>query len=278
MSEADRILSNILSWAEREESIRVLILEGSRALSTPFDELADFDISVFTKSQESYTQDDLWLTAIGEVWVGVSDKYDWGSDTIPTRLIIFKDGVKVDFSFIDVHKLTELNAIDYHYYSYKVLLDKDRVSKQWPTQIERDSESNQPTEKDYMLVVKEFWFEAYHVAKYLKRGELWLVKFRDWETKQFLLKMIEWHAKSKQQWSYETQYMGKHMMNWADKSVWQELHHTFAHFDRDSSWECLIATMNLFRQIANEVAENLNCIYPAEIDRNITGFILKIRE
>ena len=47
-----------------------------------------------------------------------------------------------------------------------------------------------PAESEFRRVVEEFWLEAYHVAKYLARDELWLAKERDWATKRFLATMI----------------------------------------------------------------------------------------
>ena len=277
MGEAEHILTSIIRWATREEPIRAVILEGSRASQALFDELADFDVSVFTRTHEPYTQDDRWISTIGDVWVYISDKYDWGSETIPTRLVIFKDGIKVDFSFVGVHKLAELANTGEPNSGYEVLLDKDGCTDQLPKPVFRRRPNTPPTEKDFLGLVNEFWFEAYHVAKYLKREELWVVKSRDWTTKELLLKMIEWHAQAKHQWDYDTEYMGKHMKSWADESVWQALYRIFARFDRDDSWNGLLASVDLFRQLATEVAERLGFVYPGEVDRNIVGFMRKIK-
>jgi len=35
-----------------------------------------------------------------------------------------------------------------------------------------------PADAEFRRVVDEFWFEAYHVAKYLARDELWRTKLR----------------------------------------------------------------------------------------------------
>ncbi len=135
-----------------------------------------------------------------------------------------------------------------------------------------------PTEKDFVHLVREFWFEAYHVAKYLKRDELWLVKFRDWTTKELLLRMIEWHEQARHRWDYDTQYMDKHLRSWADASIWEALHRAFACFDSTDSWNGLLATMNLFRQLAIETSELAGFPYPQDVDQDITGFILRLKE
>jgi hypothetical protein len=40
----------------------------------------------------------------------------------------------------------------------------------------------------------------------------------------------------------------------------------------------LLASMELFRRLAKETAEALEFVYPDEVDRNITGFILTLKD
>jgi aminoglycoside 6-adenylyltransferase len=64
----DDILSRIVSWAEREDPVRALVLEGSRAEKGQVDELADYDVNMFITDPGPYTQDDRWISAIADVW------------------------------------------------------------------------------------------------------------------------------------------------------------------------------------------------------------------
>jgi len=160
---------------------------------------------------------------------------------------------------------------------YLILLDKDNITmdiRESPFQKRRQ---NLPDDKEFQRLVSEFWFEAYHVAKYLKRNELWLVKFRDWAAKELLLKMIEWNARAKHGGEIDTCFMGKNMQAWVDSETWQALHATFGHFNRQDSWNALLATMDLFRRLATETADLLHFTCPQEIDRNLTGFILNLK-
>lgn len=278
MNVADKILSQVIEWAKREEPIRALILIGSRARNNSTDELADFDISVFTETDDPYIQSDQWLSRIGKVWLYIPEKFDRKDEIIPTRLVIFEDGVKVDFAFFGTHVLDELINSDELNTGYRVLLDKDGITERLKPPSFGKLKHNKPTEKEFVSLINEFWFEAYYVAKYLKRDELWLVKFTDWNTKEFLLKMIEWHEQSKYNWDYETYYMGKGMKSWVSPVTWESLHQAFAHFDSGDGWSSLLATMNLFRRLAKETAEMLEFLYPQEVDRHIAGFIVKIGE
>ena len=181
--------------------------------------------------------------------------------------------VKVDFA---LYPTAMFSTIEWDR-SYKVMLDKDSLATN-PKIVADGVRHNPPTETEVVNVIREFWFEAYHVAKYLKRDELWLVKSRDWATKELLLKMIEWHAQANHRWAYDTKYMGKHLKVWADAGTWEALHRAFAHFDSADSWRGLLATMNLFRQLAIETSEVLGFTYPQDVDQKITGFIVRLQE
>jgi aminoglycoside 6-adenylyltransferase len=130
-------------------------------------------------------------------WLSMPEQYGEANEVVPTRLVIFEHGIKVDFAFYTLALLPKMRWSG----SYRVLLDKEEISTHIKNAL-RD-EIRLPTEEEFATVCKEFWFEAYHVAKYLKRDELWLVKFRDWSAKTFLLRMIEWNEQGRHNWNYQ---------------------------------------------------------------------------
>jgi aminoglycoside 6-adenylyltransferase len=203
------------------------------------------------------------------VWVCVPDQYYVGEEIVPTRLVIYEGGVKVDFSFHTLSLVPKVRWIG----NYKVLLDKDGLAT---GMRQSDRKAAPPGEQDFVRLVDEFWFEAYHVAKYLKREELWLAKRRDGAVKELLLRMMEWHQKSRHGWDYDTQEEGKHLKDWFDPSLWSPLQDTFARFDSMDVWRGLSTTLSLFRQLARETADRLGFAYPQEVDANIGGFIASL--
>ncbi len=54
------ILTNVVEWARREDPVRALILEGSRAMPVEADNLSDYDVNMFITDPEPYTHDDSW--------------------------------------------------------------------------------------------------------------------------------------------------------------------------------------------------------------------------
>jgi aminoglycoside 6-adenylyltransferase len=270
MSPPETVFHRVLEWAEREEPVRAVVLVGSRAASGTIDELSDYDLAIFARTHESYLQDDHWLSSIGRAWVCIPDHYEMGSTVIPTRLVLFDPGVKVDFAFHPLSLLSDVTSGGAH----KVLLDKDGLARE---RSHRDREASAvPDEPAFVRLVHEFWFEAYHVAKYLHRGELWLVKSRDAATKALLLQMMEWHAWASHGPGYDTGWEGRGLERWVARPVWTDLHETFSGFDAEGSRRALYATIRLFRRLAQEAAERLGYAYPREVDDDIRGFIERV--
>ena len=131
-----------------------------------------------------------------------------------------------------------------------------------------------PDEAAFRGLVEEFWFEAYHVAKYLARNELWLAKCRDWSTKQLLMRMIGWHERYARGKTQHPHVDGTRAVTSED--TWSALLGTFAAAGPAESWLALSKTTALFRQLAHDTATALQVHYPVEVDRTLAGLIASV--
>jgi aminoglycoside 6-adenylyltransferase len=160
----DDILSRIVSWAEREDPVRALVLEGSRAEQGQVDELADYDVNMFITDPGPYTQDDRWISAIADVWVYIPEKVTHHGQVFATRLVIYQAGVKVDFILYSTEVLREFARSDplseQYDLGYRVLLDKDRVAADMPAPTLQAFRRGKPTGTTFLECVREFWFEV----------------------------------------------------------------------------------------------------------------------
>lgn len=179
------MLRKIINWAENSVAIQAALLVGSRGQDHNVDELSDYDISLFTDSPSEFIESDDWLTQFGDVWVVVHEVINWGSLVVSTRLVLFDEGIKVDFAFYPTRVLQQYRE------QYKVLVNK---SGELPPQ----ETCQEPTKEQYRKVVEEFWFEVYHVAKYKKRGDLFRADFRLAGLRvPFLEQMISWSERAR---------------------------------------------------------------------------------
>ena len=273
------MLEKIVEWGKKEDVVRTLILLGSRACQQPVDRFSDYDISVFCTADVSYTGSESWLAQFGNVLVCVKDKVVCKGKTFPSRLVIFEDGVKVDFSFLSldiVDQIAKSSSLpDDYNLGYKILLDKDgRAARMLPPQFE--IKAIKPSEQEFHEVVKEFWFEVYHIGVYLKRGDLWSVKFRSWTAHNLLLRMVKWHAEAENDWCCSSSPIGKRMCSWVNAELWNDLHGIFAHFDAEDSWKALFSTIELFRRITAETAQALRFSRMEDLNEKMMRFITKL--
>lgn len=277
-----QILDKIILWAQKEDSIRVLVLTGSMAGKGPTDEFSDYDIAIFTTDIEKYATNDSWIHNIEKVWVYEPYYLNINNKEYPTRLVVYKDGLQVDYAIFDMNHLEDLKKatvlpIEYNL-GYKILLDKDGLTKDMQLATYEYSYAEKPSQEEFDLVMRVFFFEMFKEAKALMREDLWHAKVRDWSVKKRLLKMIEWHEKVKHGWNYDTNYDAKRMRFWVSPETWRIIHETFSHLDSTDSWNKLLNTLDVFHKLSVDVASSLKLNYPHEMVKNISDYIIKLRK
>ena len=107
------ILSKIIEWGRKSPEVRALILEGPRAERDKSDELSDYDVDVFTTKSRPFTEDNSWLSSIGDLWVCIPAVVEHNGKTFASRLVIFRNGVKADFILYPVSVLQEFAKVDH---------------------------------------------------------------------------------------------------------------------------------------------------------------------
>ncbi len=272
------MIDKLLNWAKQDPNLKALVLTGSRANDTN-DGLSDYDIALLVEEDCLYLRNDRWMSSIDQVWLYIPEKIRFKEKVFKTRLVIFKEGVNVDFTFISLKFLDQAIKGGAFPKDYRILLDKDGIGRKLKAEPYRESRIKKPSEKTYHRLVEEFWFEVYQIAKNLKRDDLWVVKYRDAYLKHHLvLKMIEWLEAVKHDWNNKTFPIGKRMKTWVTPSIWKAAHGIFPHFDNKDSWESLFHTLTFFRDLAIETAKKFNFTYPNEIDQSISGYVTSLKE
>lgn len=274
----DEVFRQVVRWIESQPQIRAAILVGSHAENRRTDELSDYDISLFCTEVSGLVESESWLENIAPVWVSIPEQFTFQGTVIPTRLAIFEGGHKVDFAFYPLEILdilTSSNKLpDEYNMGYKVLVDKDQLTSGIPNPTFAGFKTQRPSEKEFNDLVKEFWFEVYHVAKYLRRQDLWSVQFRlSGIHHNYLIKMICWNEASKHDWNYTTSSIGKRMHEWVGDNTWKALHQVFPHFEAVDSWNGLSKLMDLFVRLAREVASDLDYSYPTDMEKKIASYV-----
>lgn len=273
----EELLRRILAAAAADERIRAVVLTGSRARPGAADALSDLDVELIGDDTAPLAADEDWPTRFAPIIVQVADRTDGG----PTRLVIFAGGRKVDFSFKPRRFLAAITAAgtlpDLYERGYRVLLDKDGLTEGLPCATGTPRPQAPPTPEEFRATVEEFWFEAWHVGKYLARDDLWPAKFRDWATKELLLRMVEWDARTRRGWDHDTRHLGIGMAAWGNVEVWRRLHAAFGRFDAADAWSALAATTRLFGDLTRNVAAVLSYHTHDALERDVLALLADLR-
>jgi len=280
--EEKNLLEKIINWAGSEEVIRLALLTGSFADRSVKDELSDYDISFFCSDTQKLTECDTWVKDIDDVWVVIPEKYDLLKASISTKLVIFKGGKKVDFSFFSLQHLDKLEIEglpDAFNMGYEVLVDKGQLANKLPLPKFTGFRECRPSEAEFHSLIEEFWFEVHHVAKYLYRRDLWSVQFRlSGIFHNILIRMICWNEAAKHNWEHTTHANGKELEKWVGKETCNSIHKIFPHFDTEEGWQSLRELLQLFTKLSCETSQSLGYKKLTELETEISLFITKLED
>ena len=240
------------------------------------DEYSDLDVQVIATDVERFTEDDSWLDTIGDVWIRFPL-----FEAAPYRLVWFRDGIKVDFQFLSVAEVQTMAAggelTDEYRRGYQVILDKDGLFRRLPPSPRIFPQAPTPSPEQVRAAINEFWFEAIHVAQFIRRREYWVVKYRDWTMKENLLRMLEWHARASGAEPVNTWLLGRRIARWAEADAFSALSRIWAGWDAAQLWEALVLQLALFQRLSEEVSRAMGYPYEDAVFRDIEAYIGRLR-
>ncbi|MBN1161517.1 MAG: aminoglycoside 6-adenylyltransferase [Dehalococcoidales bacterium] len=282
-SDEKAVISSILSWAESKPDIRAVILTSSRAKpDEKLDEFSDYDVIITAKDIKPYL-DDKWLGDFGKVLVVYRDPVEvrFGFERF-IRVTQYENGLKIDFTFWPVGLLKKVTSMkelpDYIDDGYKVLLDKDGLTRGMQAPSCRAFVPKPPTKAEYLQFVEEFFSNAPYAAKHIRRGDLFPLKgMLNFMRYEKLCRMLEWKVEIYHEWSLKQGQYGKGLQKYLDKDILRELKKTFDGEGDDVYWKELHNTIELFRKTAKEVGSKLGYAYPEDIDSRVIKYLEKVR-
>jgi aminoglycoside 6-adenylyltransferase len=265
----------VRAWAEARPDIRAILVVGSRARRDhPADEWSDLDLILFTTDIRLYARCMDWIGEIGDPWLCVPFGH---MDGVPEHLALFDGGHKIDFAFSpldELRSMVEGQALSEVYErGYAVMLDKDGLAARLPAPSFRSLPIDRPSEDIFLATIDAFWYHAAMVAKQIRRRELWVAKSVDNKMKEYVLIMMEWHARATHGWDHDTWQGGRFLAEWTDSQTRHTLPNLFGHYDAADGWWALLTTIGLFRRLASEIASHLGYTYPVRLDEEVTGYI-----
>ena len=271
------VLTQFCMWAQKNDLIRAAILTSSRVSpEREADFLSDYDMELYVADLEPFRKDDQWLNAFGPIMARwpLRPRSTFSEEWI-TRLVLFRDGVRIDFQISD-QKIIKPDAYEN---GYRILLDKDNLTAGLKAPTFSKYFIRKPSREEYDTLVHEFWWDAAYVPKYLWRDELPFAAsmmgqaVRD----KYLRTIIEWFIGLHHDWTVNTGLCGRWFKRYLDAETWSEFTSTFAGADIEENWQAFFKAVALFRKLARIVGGNLGYDYPVQLDQEMTDYYSRIR-
>lgn len=279
MRSEKEIFELILNFANDNEQIRAVILNGSRANpNAPRDLFQDYDIIYIVSSVDDFVQDRSWIHTFGElIMMQTPDEKVFPP---PDRdngcfafLMLFKDGNRIDLTFYPANKISDLRLES----TSLLLLDKDGMLEPLPPESDKDYIPTPPTEKEFQDCCNEFWWITTNVAKGLWRRELPYAKFMyDRPARDALTVMLSWYIGTQTGFSVDTGKFGKYFEKYLDQKRWKAFVQTYPDGEYAHIWKALFVMCDLFRETAIEVAVHFDFEYPYDDDRRVTDYLKRV--
>ncbi len=277
MRTEEEILVQFDGWARGNDLVRAAVLTSSRVdPKGTTDFLSDYDIELYVADIMPFQKDDEWLSAFGPIIVKwpLRPRSTFDEKWL-TRLVLFKDGVRIDFQITDQTTI-EPDAYDN---GYRVLIDKENLTSALQEPTFSKYIIKKPSRQEYEILVHEFWWDAISVPKCLWRDELPFAKymFDNVLRYSFLQKVVEWYIGLQNDWSVRTGICGKMFKHYLDVETWRDYESTCAGANVEENWRAFFKTIEFFRKLARAVGTGLGYDYPMELDEEVTQYCLRIR-
>jgi len=191
-------------------------------------------------------------------------------------LMLFKDGNRIDL------RIQTKEATLEGYLSDKLtvpLLDKDNILPVISPPTDIDYHVKKPTEPMFISCTNNFWWCLQNVAKGIWRDELPYAKqMFEYITRTNLDEMVSWWIGSRHNFKVSTGKMGKYFKKYLPASYWEMYEKTYSNNNYRDFWDSIFVTCDLFRILAEDVADHLLFTYPIDDDTNMTKFLKHVRE
>ncbi|MEJ9112294.1 aminoglycoside 6-adenylyltransferase [Bacillus paramobilis] len=274
------MLDLIMNTAKEDERIRAVIMNGSRVNpNVKRDCFQDYDIMYVVNDIQSFTSNHNWIHRFGEIMIVQMPEE---MSLIPADedgkfpyLMQFMDGNRIDLTLVPfdlINKFVGQDSLS------KLLLDKDNCIVEFPPASDKDYLIKKPTEKEFLDCCNEFWWCSTNVAKGLWREELSYAKgMLDGPMRDMFIVMLEWHIGMKTDFTVNAGKSGKYFEQYIEKDMWQHFKRTYSDAEYENIWESFFVMGNLFREVANEIANTYGYQYPQGDDDRVTSYLKHVK-
>jgi aminoglycoside 6-adenylyltransferase len=280
MRTEEQMFHLIVETARQDDRIRAVMLNGSRTNpNAPRDPFQDFDVVYVVTNVAPFVENEAWIDRFGErIMMQMPETIENpppSGDGSFVYLMQFADGNRIDLTLYPRDRLDDFEDDSLSL----VLLDKDGLFEPLPPASDRDYLPSPPTAKAFADCCNEFWWVSAYVAKGLWREEILYAKHMlNRFVRPQLMMVLTWYAGMETDFSQSPGKYGKYLEQILAPGLWQRLLRTYADADYDRTWDALFTMVDLFREVALQVAEQFGFDYAHGDDERMTAHLHHVRK
>ena len=264
MRNQKEILKLIINFANKQDSIHAVTLEGSRANpNIKKDRFCDYDISFFLDKQslQNFKDDkkDKWLKSFGNLLMlqkpesmelyPPSLKEGWFS-----YLCLFDDGIRIDFTLIP---LSDIGFYKENERLMRVLLDKDNAFNDALPASDCAFYIKPLSKQSFLDCCNEFYWLYACCVKDILRGEILLFNTHLQMMQESLLILLSWHIGIKQRnFNFSLGKAYKFLPNFLSAKESKKLYKCFKLGDIKQAKQTLKNIEKLFNTIGRKILDS----------------------
>lgn len=276
------VIQRVLRWAAAQSSTAAVVRTGSRAGRGPVDALSDHDLILFLDDPRLLEEEDGWFHEPGPVLVWIPETVEHLGRTVQTRLVLYEDRTRVDFTLSATEILDRLvgapSLPPWLDAGYEVLYDRDGRAAELPPPSGRAHVPTPPDLRRFEARVREFWWETTYVARNLAREAPLAARYSlDVVIRHDLLReMLEWYVQGEGEWATPPGAVGRGLPGRLEAEDRRELLAALADGGLPETRLALERTTALYGRLARTVARRLGFPYPERLERGVAAYLEEV--
>lgn len=277
MRSEKEMMELILQVAKEDERVRSVAMNGSRTNSNvPKDTFRDYDIVYLVSDLQSFLINPDWITVFGKRIIMQTPEdmamFPPGLGGRFTYLMLLEDGNRIDLMLVPIEEKDMYCSEDE---LTVILLDKDGNMPKLSEPTDKGYWIKKPSADFFADCCNEFWWVSTYVAKGLWRQEILYAYDHLNSVREMLLTMLEWKVGIETNFSLSIGKNRKYLKSYLDNHMWERLMKTYPSGDYEQVWNAFFETIDLFEQVAIEVANILEYQYPFEDTNKLKQYLTK---
>ena len=268
MRSETEMLNMILQTAKTLQ-VEAVAMSGSRTdTKVPKDEFQDYDVVYVVDDLDNLASDLAWLDSFG---TRIIEQHNvLGNRRL--YLMLFEDGNRIDLTLCPKEHIQEWVDSEA---GYTVLIDEKGLFESYSQNLERYWTSP-ATETDFKKSCNEFWWVSAYVVKGVCRKQIIYATDHLYGICQHeLLKILAWQVAS-DRGAVDIGKHYKYLFNYLPIEKEKEFSNLLDFSTGDKITQSLYATMELFHQEAQYLAQKMGFKYEKEVAEKMIGYVKTI--